>query len=110
MPNRPSDLAEQTSHPLTGIMPLVSVFFLCLAAARIGAIIGRADEKIRKCLGLGIPSQAGVARRVCLILQREPAELHRVRPAGILPCITLPLPYIVPFVVRRATDGTEASD
>ena len=107
--SRRPTLAEHATRPLLGIMPLIFVFFFCLAGAhlrvgqlpalgllgivyilarstgliagaRIGAVIGRAEEKIRKYIGLGILSQAGVAIGLSLIMQHELAELYRSYP------------------------------
>ena len=97
-------LVHRVSAPLQEIMPLMFVLFFCMAGAhlniadlpklgvvgiayvlartagliggsRIGASLGRADEKIKKYVGLGILSQAGVAIGLSLIIQKEFAEL-----------------------------------
>ena len=97
---------------LTNIMPLLFILFFTLAGAnlhikalpslgllgivyavgrtggliggaKIGAIIGKADTNIRKYLGLGILSQAGVAIGLSLIVKHEFSELGAVGPGGI---------------------------
>lgn len=101
---RHRELVRRVSAPLQEVMPLMFVLFFCMAGAhlniadlpklgfvgvayvlartvgliggsRIGASIGRADENIKKYVGLGILSQAGVAIGLSLIVQKEFAEL-----------------------------------
>ncbi len=91
---------RRTTDPLRSIMPLLFILFFCLAGAhleinqlptlgvigvayilarsagliggsRAGASLGRMDEKIRKWIGLGILSQAGVAIGLSLIAKHE---------------------------------------
>ena len=47
-----------------------------IGGARIGAMIGRVESKIKKYIGLGILSQAGVAIGLSLIVKHEFAVLH----------------------------------
>ena len=90
--------------PLQEIMPLLFILFFCLAGAhlqistlpalgslgavyiigrtagliggaRVGAMIGHVDSKIKKYIGLGILSQAGVAIGLSLIVKHEFAQL-----------------------------------
>jgi Kef-type K+ transport system membrane component KefB len=97
-------LVQRVSAPLQEVMPLMFVLFFCMAGAhlnieelpklgvvgvayvfarsagliggsRLGASLGRADEKIKKYVGLGILSQAGVAIGLSLIIQKEFSEL-----------------------------------
>jgi len=42
-----------------------------IGGARLGAIIGKSEDKIRKYLGLGILSQAGVAIGLSLMVKQE---------------------------------------
>jgi len=42
-----------------------------IGGAALGAIIGKAEDKIKKYLGFGILSQAGVAIGLSLIVQQE---------------------------------------
>lgn len=100
-------LVHKVSAPLLEIMPLLFVLFFCLAGAhlqisalpslgvlgiayilgrsggliggaRIGAIFGHVDEKIKKYVGLGILSQAGVAIGLSLIVAAEFSGLGAV--------------------------------
>ena len=97
-------LVHRVMAPLQEIMPLLFILFFCLAGAhlelstlsslgalgavyiigrtagliggaRIGAVIGRVDSKIKKYIGLGILSQAGVAIGLSLIVKHEFAQL-----------------------------------
>lgn len=101
---RRESLVHRTTAPLLEIMPLTFVLFFCLAGAhlelsvlpslgiigiayilgrsagliggaRIGAIFGHVEEKIKKYVGLGILSQAGVAIGLALIVGSEFAGL-----------------------------------
>jgi Kef-type K+ transport system membrane component KefB len=96
----------RVTAPLRDIMPLLFILFFCLAGAhlriselprlgavgilyivarsagliggsRVGARIGRAPLVIRKWIGLGILSQAGVAIGLSLIIRNEFGELAR---------------------------------
>jgi len=96
----------RVTAPLRDIMPLLFILFFCLAGAhlrigdlpklgavgilyilarsagliggsRLGARIGRAPLMIRKWVGLGILSQAGVAIGLSLIIRNEFGELAR---------------------------------
>lgn len=100
-------LVHKVSAPLLEIMPLVFVLFFCLAGAhlqisalpslgvigavyilgrsggliggaRLGAMCGHVEEKIKKYVGLGILSQAGVAIGLALIVNSEFAGLGAV--------------------------------
>ncbi len=93
-------LVRRVTEPLRDIMPLLFILFFCIAGAhlkiselpklgiigvayvlarsagliggsRLGARLGRAEPKIRKWVGLGILSQAGVAIGLSLIVQHE---------------------------------------
>jgi len=97
-------LVHKVAASLQEIMPLLFVLFFCLAGAhldiadlpklgvvgtayvfarsaglvggaRIGAVIGRVENKIKKYVGLGILSQAGVAIGLSLIIQRDFSQL-----------------------------------
>jgi len=97
-------LVHRVIAPLHEIMPLLFILFFCLAGAhlelstlstlgalgavyiigrtagliggaRIGAMIGHVDSKIKKYIGLGILSQAGVAIGLSLIVKHEFAQL-----------------------------------
>lgn len=98
--SRGNMLAQRVRKPLMEIMPLIFVLFFFLAGAHIniallpltgiigsiyilarsfgkisgagiGAVAGRAEGKIRKFLGLGILSQAGVAIGLALIVKQD---------------------------------------
>ncbi len=93
-------LVHRVTEPLRDIMPLLFILFFCIAGAhlkiselpklgvigiayvlarsagliggsRLGARLGKAELKIRKWVGLGILSQAGVAIGLSLIVQQE---------------------------------------
>lgn len=97
---RRQSLVHRVTAPLLDIMPLLFILFFCLAGAhlklsalpalgllgavyifgrsagliggaRVGAMIGRVDSKIKKYIGLGILSQAGVAIGLSLIVKHE---------------------------------------
>ncbi len=97
---RRETLVRRVTEPLRDIMPLLFILFFCIAGAhlkiselpklgiigvayvlarsagliggsRLGARLGRAEPKIRKWVGLGILSQAGVAIGLSLIVQHE---------------------------------------
>jgi Kef-type K+ transport system membrane component KefB len=97
---RRESLVRRVMEPLMEIMPLVFILFFCLAGAhldllslpalgtigvvyiigrsvgliggaRLGAMIGNVDKNIRKYLGLGILSQAGVAIGLSLIVKHD---------------------------------------
>ncbi len=100
-------LVHKVAAPLLEIMPLTFVLFFCLAGAhlqiaalpslgiigivyilgrsggliggaRLGATLGHVEENIKKYVGLGILSQAGVAIGLALIVNSEFAELGAV--------------------------------
>jgi len=97
---RHQSLVNKVCAPLKDVMPLLFVLFFCLAGAhldlgklpalgligvgyvlarsagliggaRIGASLGNVEDKIKKYVGLGILSQAGVAIGLSLIVQRD---------------------------------------
>jgi len=97
-------LVHRVMEPLLEVMPLLFILFFCLAGAhlelstlpalgtlglvyiiaratgliggaRIGAMIGHVDSKIKKYVGLGILSQAGVAIGLSLIVKHEFTQL-----------------------------------
>ncbi len=97
---RHESLLHRVTNPLLDVMPLLFVLFFCLAGAhlmlsslpalgvigmvyvlgrsagliggaRIGAAFGHMEDKIKKYVGLGILSQAGVAIGLSLIVKHE---------------------------------------
>ena len=97
---RRESLAHRVMAPLLEIMPLLFILFFCLAGAhlelstlpalgtlgivyiiarsagliggaRLGSMIGHVDDKIKRYIGLGILSQAGVAIGLSLIVKHE---------------------------------------
>lgn len=67
--------------PSLGLLGLVYIFARSaglIGGAKLGAIIGKADSKIKKYLGLGILSQAGVAIGLSLIAKKELSGLGKV--------------------------------
>jgi Kef-type K+ transport system membrane component KefB len=96
---QPPALTEKIKGELTEVMPLLFILFFVLAGANlqlallpalglvgviyiasrsaglmggawIGAVVGRAEPKIRKYLGMGILSQAGVAIGLALVVKQ----------------------------------------
>ena len=101
---QPGDLSEKIRDQLNAVMPLLFILFFVLAGASlhlavlpslgllglvyilcrsaglmggswVGAVLGRSEAKIRKYLGMGILSQAGVAIGLALIVKTEFAGL-----------------------------------
>jgi len=97
---RHESLLHRVTAPLTEVMPLLFVLFFCLAGAnlqlsalpalgavgtayvlgrsagliggaRLGAVFGHVEDKVKKYVGLGILSQAGVAIGLSLIVKHE---------------------------------------
>ncbi|HIJ70212.1 MAG TPA: hypothetical protein HPP87_02475 [Planctomycetes bacterium] len=93
-------LVHRVTSPIMDFMPLMFVLFFCLAGAhmqlsalpklgllggiyiiartvglvggaRLGAMVGHVEPKIKKYIGLGILSQAGVAIGLSLIIKHE---------------------------------------
>ncbi|MBL7135184.1 MAG: cation:proton antiporter [Candidatus Marinimicrobia bacterium] len=67
--------------PSLGILGIVYILTRSgglIAGAKIGAIVGKAEDKIRKYLGLGILSQAGVAIGLALIVKHEFKGLGKI--------------------------------
>lgn len=109
---RREPVVRRISAPLLEVMPLVFVLFFFLAGAhlklsalpalgslgivyilgrsagliggaRIGGMLGHVDEKVKKYIGLGILSQAGVAIGLALIIRQELLELGSEHAATI---------------------------
>lgn len=101
---RHESLLHRVTNPLLEVMPLLFVLFFCLAGAhlqlsalpslgvigivyilgrsggliggaRLGAVLGHVEDKVKKYVGLGILSQAGVAIGLSLIVKHEFALL-----------------------------------
>ena len=101
---RKEELAEKVSSQLTIIMPLLFILFFSLAGAhldittlpslgligvvyiiarsagliggaRLGGLIGSVEDKVKKYVGMGILSQAGVAIGLALIVKHEFAAI-----------------------------------
>jgi len=97
---RHESLLNRVTSPLLEVMPLLFVLFFCLAGAhlqlsalpamgvvgivyvlgrsagliggaRLGATFGHVEDKVKKYVGLGILSQAGVAIGLSLIVKHE---------------------------------------
>ena len=102
--NQPEAVIRRVRTPLNQIMPLVFLLFFCLAGAHLkisaittlgglsvvyimgrsagkiggaylGACLGRVETKIKKYLGFGLLSQAGVAMGLSLIVMDEFTQL-----------------------------------
>jgi Kef-type K+ transport system membrane component KefB len=63
---------------IIGIVYVISRSAGLIIGSRLGAVVGGADEKIKKYLGIGVISQAGVAIGLALVVRREFAGLGRV--------------------------------
>jgi len=101
---RHESLLHRVTSPLLDVMPLLFVLFFCLAGAhlqvsalpalgtvglvyiagrsagliggaRLGAAFGHVEDKVKKYVGMGILSQAGVAIGLSLIVKHEFALL-----------------------------------
>jgi Kef-type K+ transport system membrane component KefB len=101
---RRESLVNHVTSPLANVMPLMFILFFCLAGAhleigalpalgmigivyiagrtiglllgaRIGSALGHVPDVVKKNIGLGILSQAGVAIGLALILNQEFGEL-----------------------------------
>jgi len=104
---RREEFVRRATDPLRDVMPLLFILFFCLAGAhlriselprlgvlgivyilarsggliwgsRLGASLGRVDTRIKKWVGLGILSQAGVAIGLSLIASSELREMAGV--------------------------------
>ncbi len=104
---QPSSLIQKIHDQLSAVLPLLFVLFFALAGAnlhlsslpslgllgivyiitrsagliggaRLGSIIGKTEENIKKYLGLGILSQAGVAIGLSLIIKHDFSGLGKV--------------------------------
>ncbi|MBA7484573.1 hypothetical protein ES707_20101 [subsurface metagenome] len=102
---QPRRLIQKIRYELTEVMPLLFILFFILAGSNLhltalpalgltglvymlcrsagliggawfGALIGRAEKKIRKYLGMGILSQAGVAIGLALIVKQEFSQIN----------------------------------
>ena len=100
-------LVHRVTAPLQEIMPFLFTLFFCLAGAhldlaklpqlgligvvyiaarsagliggaRLGGMFGQVEPKVKKYIGLGILSQAGVAIGLSLMVQKDLAELGRM--------------------------------
>ena len=145
-----SDLVHDVAAQLLGIMPLLFIPFFCLAGAHlrmsalpalglvgavyivarscglvggawVGATLGRAEAKLRKYVGFGILSQAGVAIGLSLVIARDFAEIgtaHAQRiSASVLTtvaatCIFFEIvgPILAREALRRAGEITVTDD
>lgn len=68
---------------LLGLLYMISRFSGLVFGARLGAIIGKTEEKIKKYLGLGILSQAGVAIGLSLMVKQDFQGLGKMTSEGI---------------------------
>ena len=144
--NQPEAVIRRVRTPLDEIMPLVFLLFFCFAGAHLkisaittlgglglvyiigrssgkiagvylGACFGRVEKKIKKYLGFGILSQAGVALGFSLIVMNEFTQLsaqYNLPHAGIIgadvlttitaTCIFFEIigPVLVKYVLTKA--------
>jgi Kef-type K+ transport system membrane component KefB len=128
-------LVHRVTEPLRDIMPLLFILFFCIAGAhlklselpklgvigiayilarsagliggsRVGARLGKAELKIRKWVGLGILSQAGVAIGLSLIVQHEFGALAaEPRIAHAIAAFTDAHPGVAPIVYNPLAIG-----
>lgn len=68
-------VAALPSLGLVGVLYIISRTLGLTGGAALGATLGRAEAKIRKYLGMGILSQAGVAIGLALIVKHEFSQL-----------------------------------
>jgi Kef-type K+ transport system membrane component KefB len=109
---RNQELVHKVGDQMGQVMPLIFILFFALAGshlnlsvlpslgaigivyilsrsaglilgARVGATIGHVEEKIKKYIGLGILSQAGVAIGLSLIVMDEFSQLNNPHAAEI---------------------------
>ena len=67
--------------PSLGVLGIIYIFSRTtglVSGSMLGGIIGRVEPKIRKYLGLGILSQAGVAIGLALIVKQDFSGLGRI--------------------------------
>ena len=69
------NLYKLPSLGLIGIIYIISRSFGLILGARLGGVVGKVEKKIKKYLGMGILSQAGVAIGLSLIVKHEFAEI-----------------------------------
>ena len=77
------DIAALPALGLIGIVYIASRSAGLLAGSRLGAIIGGAEDKIKKYVGLGILSQAGVAIGLSLIAKQQFGEINTAHALAI---------------------------
>jgi len=63
---------------LLGVVYVLGRTFGLIGGARLGAIVGKSEDNIRKYLGLGILSQAGVAIGLSLMVKQELKGMGRI--------------------------------
>ncbi|MBS3741566.1 MAG: cation:proton antiporter [Candidatus Cloacimonetes bacterium] len=68
-------IAALPSLGLIGIVYIILRSLGLIAGSRLGGIMGKVDRRIRKYIGLGILSQAGVAIGLALIVKHEFSDL-----------------------------------
>jgi len=76
-------LSALPSLGLLGIVYIVARSAGLIGGAWVGAVVGRLGDTIRKNLGLGILSQAGVAIGLSLIVKHEFQGIGRVMENGM---------------------------
>ncbi len=109
-------VAALPSLGLLGVIYIVSRSIGLAGGASLGATIGRAEAKIRKYLGLGILSQAGVAIGLALIVKHEFSPLGEwgaeigstVSTTVTAPCIFFELigPILTKYGLQKAGEIT----
>jgi len=106
-------LASLPSLGLLGMVYVLARSAGLVGGARVGAIMGRAGDNVRKYLGLGILSQAGVAIGLALVVSNEFTRIgssHAVKVAGsVLTTVTATSiffefvgPILTKFALERA--------
>jgi Kef-type K+ transport system membrane component KefB len=69
------DIRALPALGLVGMVYILSRSAGLIGGSRLGALVGRADAKIRKYVGLGILSQAGVAIGLSMIAKQQFSEI-----------------------------------
>jgi len=69
------DLAKLPQLGVIGLIYIISRSVGLMGGASLGAILGGAEEKIKKFLGMGILSQAGVAIGLALIVKQNISKI-----------------------------------
>jgi Kef-type K+ transport system membrane component KefB len=81
------DLAKLPNLGLIGLLYIVGRTFGLIGGAMLGGLMGGADEKVKKWVGFGILSQAGVAIGLTMIVTNDFAAMNLPRAQELGPAI-----------------------